>query len=201
MRFEDVYVPLGFAWSTPFARWQGPLAEVNSIDMATDVTGRALQDRGLEPAEITEWALGCTVPQKEGFFGVTTISRRLGASDHGGPWLARACATSAVVVEHLAAQVQLGAHELTIGVVTDRTSNGPLMLYSSQATPGGAPISEHWVLDPMKRDPTTDRSMTDTAENTAADGRYSREQVDELTLLRYQQYQSALADDRQFQKR
>ena len=43
MRLDRACVPLGFAWSSPFARWQGPLAEVNSIDLAVDVTGRALE--------------------------------------------------------------------------------------------------------------------------------------------------------------
>lgn len=200
MRFTQAHIPFGFSWTSPFARWQGPLAELNSLDLAVDVTERALADRGLPPDEITEWALGCTVPQKHGFYGVTGVSRRLGAGAHGGPWIARACATSAAVVEHLAAQVELGAHATTIGVVTDRTSNGPLMAWSSAAGPGGAPVTEHWVLDPMKLDPTTGQSMNDTAENTAADGGFTREQVDEVTLMRYEQYRTALADDRAVQR-
>mgnify|MGYP002717004024 CR=1 FL=1 len=36
MRFERAYVPVGFAWSSPFARWQGVLSEVNSLDLAVD---------------------------------------------------------------------------------------------------------------------------------------------------------------------
>ena len=200
MRFTQAYIPFGMSWTSPFAKWQGPLAELNSLDMAVDVTGRALADRGLAPEEITEWTLGCTVPQQYGFYGVTGISRRLGAGDHGGPWIARACATSAVVVEHLATQVELGAHETTIGVITDRTSNGPLMLWSSAQGPGGAPVAEHWVLDPMKLDPTTGQSMNDTAENTAADGGYTRRQVDDVALMRYEQYLTSLADDRAIQR-
>lgn len=194
MRFTKAHIPFGFSWTSPFAKWQGPLAEMNSLDLAVDVTGRALEARGLPADEITEWALGCTVPQKHGFYGVMGVARRLGAGDHGGPWIARACATSAAVVEHLAAQVELGAHTTTIGVVTDRTSNGPLMAWSSAAGPGGAPVTEHWVLDPMKLDPTTGQSMNDTAENTAVDGGWSRAQVDEVALLRHEQYRKAVAD-------
>lgn len=200
MRFTKAHIPFGMSWTSPFTRWQGPLAEVNSLDLAVDVTGRALEQRGLDAAEITEWALGCTVPQQYGFYGVTLVARRLGARA-GGPWLSKACATSAVVVEHLATQVELGAHETTIGVITDRTSNGPLMLWSSQRSPGGAPVPEHWVLDPMKLDPTTGQSMADTAENTAADGGFTREQLDELVLLRHEQYHTSLADDRAIQRR
>ena len=201
MRFEKAFIPLGLAWSTPFAKWQGPLAELSSLDMAEDVTRRALADRQVDPAELTEWALGMTVPQPTAFFGVTLLARKLGAGAAGGPWIARACATSAAVVEHLATQVELGAHRATIGVLTDRTSNGPLMLYPSQRTPGAAPIAEHWVNDPMKLDPTTGQSMNDTAENTAADAGFTRAQLDDLTLLRYEQYRASLVDDRAFQRR
>jgi acetyl-CoA acetyltransferase len=43
--------------------------------------------------------------------------------------------------------------------------------------------------------------MIRTAENVAADGGFTRQQVDELTLLRHEQYAGALADDRAFQRR
>jgi acetyl-CoA acetyltransferase len=201
MRFEKSYIPLGLAWSTPFTKWQGPLAQMSSLDVAEDVTRRALSDRGVDPTDLTEWTLGMTVPQPTAFFGVTLLARKLGAGAAAGPWIARACATSAAVVEHMACQVELGAHRATIGVLTDRTSNGPLMIYASQRTPGAAPVAEHWVNDPMKLDPTTGQSMNDTAENTAADGGFTRSELDDLTLLRYEQYQASLADDRAFQRR
>ncbi len=31
MRFADVAVPAGHAWSSPFAKWQGTLADVSSL--------------------------------------------------------------------------------------------------------------------------------------------------------------------------
>lgn len=201
MKFTKTYIPVGYAWATPFAKWQGPLAELNSIDMAVDVTGRALSERGLPAEEITEWALGMTIPQPTAFYGVTLLSRRLGAGAHGGPWIARACATSAAVLEHSATQVESGAHETAIGVLTDRTSNGPLMVYASQRTPSAAPVTEHWINDPMVLDTTTGQSMLDTAENTAKDAGFTRQQLDDVTFLRYEQYQSSLADDRAVQRR
>src|SRR5690606_36426133 len=48
---------------------------------------------------------------------------------------------------------------------------------------------------------TTGQSMLDTAENTAADAGFTRQQLDDLTFLRYEQYRSALADDRAVQRR
>ncbi|HET6885163.1 MAG TPA: thiolase family protein, partial [Rubrobacteraceae bacterium] len=98
MRLERACVPLGFAWSSPFARWQGPLAEVNSIDLAVDVTGRALEERGLSPEEVTSLVLGWTVPQKEIFYGAPTLAARLGAEGVTGPMISQACATSVACV-------------------------------------------------------------------------------------------------------
>jgi acetyl-CoA C-acetyltransferase len=43
--------------------------------------------------------------------------------------------------------------------------------------------------------------MIATAEAVATEGGFSREQVDEVTALRYVQYENALADDRAFQRR
>lgn len=43
--------------------------------------------------------------------------------------------------------------------------------------------------------------MIQTAENVAAENKISREEQDEVTLVRFRQYQDALADDAAFQKR
>ena len=193
MRFSKAAIPLGLAWSSPFCRWQGPLAEMSSVDLAVDVTARALGPRGVATDEITHYVLGTTVPQLTSFFGVTTIARRLGAPYATGPTIAQACATSAACVRAAATEVELGAHEVTLALTTDRTSNGPTMLFPTPSRPGGAPAVEHWVNDPMTCDPTTGQSMLDTAENVAADGGFTRAEIDEVTLLRYEQYRSVRA--------
>jgi acetyl-CoA C-acetyltransferase len=190
MRFSNVAIPLGLAWSSPFCRWQGPLAQMSSVDMAVDVTARALGSRGMAPADITRYVLGTTVPQITSFYGVTTITRRLGAPDATGPTIAQACATSAMCVQVAATEVELGAHEVTLALTTDRTSNGPTLLFPEPSRPGAAPAVEHWVNDPMTCDPTTGQSMLDTAENVAAEGGFTRQEIDEVTLLRYEQYES-----------
>ena len=43
--------------------------------------------------------------------------------------------------------------------------------------------------------------MVETAELVAHQAGITREEIDELTLLRYEQYRTALADDRSFQRR
>lgn len=193
MRFSNAAIPLGLAWSSPFCRWQGPLAEMSSVDLAVDVTARALDSRGLTPDEITHYVLGTTVPQLTSFYGVTTITRRLGAPLATGPTIAQACATSAACLRAAATEVELGAHQVILALTTDRTSNGPLLLFPAPSRPGGAPDSEHWVNNPMTCDPTTGQSMLDTAENVAADGGFTRTEIDEVTLLRYEQYEAVRA--------
>lgn len=194
MRLFDVAIPLGLAWSSPFCRWQGALAEMSSVDLAVDVANRALTARGFDATEVSHVAFGTTVPQPTSFYGVTTITPRLGLAGVTGPTIAQACATSAAVVQSAAVQVELGAHRTVLALTTDRTSNGPLMVWSAQHTPGAAPQTEHWVLDPMKHDPNTGQSMLDTAENVAADEGYTRAEIDEVTLLRYEQYRGARSE-------
>jgi acetyl-CoA acetyltransferase family protein len=199
VRLERACVPLGFVWSSPFARWQGPLAEVNSIDLAVDVTGRALEERGLSPEEVTSLVLGWTVPQKEIFYGAPTLAARLGAEGVTGPMISQACATSVACVA-AAANHESGDGGITLVVTTDRTSNGPLVTYPSPSGPGGSPQVENWVLDSFARDPWAGAAMYTTGENVAAEANITREELDEVTVLRYEQYGRSLENDRAFQR-
>jgi acetyl-CoA acetyltransferase len=96
--------------------------------------------------------------------------------------------------------VEAGLDELSLVVTTDRTSNGPVLTYPAPSAPGGAPRQEHWVLDSFRRDPWGGLAMVGTAERVAAEAGMTREQLDEVTLLRHQQYQAALSNDRAFQR-
>ncbi|WP_422768840.1 thiolase family protein [Plantactinospora sp. WMMC1484] len=198
MKLSNVAIPTGLAWSSPFCRWQGALAGMSSVDLAVDVTNRALAARGFDVTEIGHVAFGTTVPQPTSFYGVTTVTPRLGLAGVTGPTIAQACATSAAVVQAAAVQVELDAHRTVLALTTDRTSNGPLMVWSAQDTPGAAPRTEHWVLEPMTRDPNTNGSMLDTAENVAADEGYTRAEIDEVTLLRHEQYGAARSGRRDY---
>ena len=198
MRRRDACIPVGFLWSSPFARWQGPLAEVGSLELAVRVSGRALKERGFDPGEIGSLVFGWTVPQKGIFYGAPTLAARLGAPGVTGPMVSQACATS---VACLAAAAASAAPDPTLVVAADRTSNGPTLLYPNPSGMGGAPEIEHWVLDAFARDPWTGESMVATAEAVAAEEGITREELDEVTLLRYEQYRDALADGRAFQRR
>lgn len=200
MRYQDVAIPAGLAWSSPFARWQGSLAEVPSLDLAADVTARALAERHVEPAQVEGLVLGWTIPQPDIFYGAPTLAARLGAGAVTGPMIAQACATSVACLAAAAGAVTAGAG-LQLVVATDRTSNGPQLLYPAPSAIGGAPVSTHWVLDSFARDPWAGTSMLAAGETVAAESGVSRAELDELAALRSDQYQKALADDRAFQRR
>ena len=199
MKFDNAAIPLGFAWSSPFVRWQGALAEMSSLEVAVDVTRRALEERHLDPERIEKLVLGWTVPQPEIFYGAPTVAARVGAVGASGPMISQACATSAVCVESAAAGVDKG-EGLTLVVATDRTSNGPVLSYPRPSAMGGSPLIENWVLDNFARDPWAGEAMVTTAENVAREADLSKPELDEVTLLRYEQYRQSLAEDRAFQR-
>src|SRR5487761_1280806 len=129
MKFERAFIPLGCCWSSPFARWQGPLAEMSSLDLAADVTRRALGQRGVAPERLARVVFGWTVPQEGGFYGAPTFAARIGAPDITGPMISQACATSVACVQAAAAGFEAGDGGVTLVAASDRTSNGPTLLY------------------------------------------------------------------------
>lgn len=201
MRFESAALSPDPLWSSPFVRWQGSLADVTSAQLAVAVTRAALAGRGLESAAIDGLVVGQTVPQPNSFYLGPWLASQLGRPTLTGPMISKACATSVACIVAAAQQVERVRECAQLVIATDRTSNGPLMVYPRSNGPGGSPATEHWVLDSLAADPNTGCSMLDAAENAAADGRFSRAELDDLTLLRWQQYRHALEDDRAIQKR
>lgn len=201
MKFERAAIPARHLWSSPFVRWQGSLADVSSLDLAHAVTRDAIAQRGVDTGKVTQFVLGTTIPQKGSFYAAPWLAARLGMEGITGPHIAQACATSVACVMAAAAAVEADRGETAMVVASDRTSNGPLLVYPRSRSMGGSSDTENWVLDNFAADPWTGESMLHTAEAVAREGGMSRAQLDEVTLLRYRQYDRALADDRAFQKR
>ncbi len=200
MYFADVAMPLGSAWSSPFAKWQGSLGEVHSLDLASAVTARALADRRIAAEQLDGVVLGWTVPQRDIFYGAPTLAGRLGAPGLTGPMVAQACATSVAAVHAAAGQVAAGAGTQLV-VAADRISNGPTLSWPAPSAMGGAPVTSHWVLDSFARDPWAGAGMLAAAEAVAAEMGATRDELDDLTALRWEQYAASLTDDRAFQRR
>src|SRR5882757_9729700 len=200
MRFDDVAIPAGLAWSSPFAKWQGSLAEVSSLDLAAAVTTRALADRGVDVDALDGLVLGWTIPQPDVFYGAPTLAGRIGAPGLTGPMVAQACATSVAALVAAAGAVSAGSGPQLV-VTTDRTSNGPTLLYPQPSAMGGSPRAETWVLDSFGRDPWAGTGMLTAGETVARKHGITRGELDDLTVLRSEQYQRSLSEDRAFARR
>ena len=196
-----VYIPYRGYFSSPFARWQGSMANENAIVLAAETAKRWLAEKNWDPKIFDYLFLGITVHQPHGFYGGPWAAAMLGAAGIPGLLVSQACSTSTITIYQASVGVETGMYHTPVCLMTDRCSNGPHAVWPNPQGPGGQVISEDWLMDNFGRDPWAGEAMIKTAENVAAEAGITREQCDAVTLRRYQQYQDALADDRAFQKR
>ena len=195
------YIPYGIYWSTPFAKWQGSLANLNALPLAAAVGKQALAARGFDAKQIDLGVLGMTNPQKGSFYGLPYVTGMMGIDRVAGPTVQQACATSVRALQMAAQEVECGTATCALMIMADRQSNGPVVYYPDPSAPGGYGITENWVPDNMGHDPYAKNPMLQTGENVAARYGIGTAEQHDLKLRRYQQYQEALANDRAFQKR
>ncbi|MFY9700007.1 MAG: thiolase family protein [Rhodoplanes sp.] len=195
------FIPYGVYWSTPFAKWQGALANLHSLKLVAR-TGKAALEAKKFPQDAIDLAiLGVTNPQKSSFYGLPWVTGMMGLENVTGPTVQQACATSARALQMAALEVMSGTADCALVIAADRMSNGPVVYYPDPTAPGGQGISESWTLDNFADDPYAHNAMVDTAENVARRYQISTEQQHEVVLRRYRQYEDALADNRAFQRR
>ena len=198
---SSAFIPYGQYWSTPFARWQGSLAHLHSLEFAAWNSRREIAARGLQQAPIDHGVLGLTVPQQGSFYGLPWAMGLMGFEGVGGPSVAQACATSARCLAMAADEVNAGRASCAFVLTADRVSNGPQLYYPDPQGPGGSGRQENWVLDNFREDPFAKVAMVQTGENAARKHGITGAEQNEVTLLRYAQYQDALAHDHAFQRR
>ncbi|MFW9916509.1 MAG: thiolase family protein [Candidatus Thorarchaeota archaeon] len=203
MQFKNVYIPYGCYWSTPFVRWQGNFSSMNSIPFAAEIAVRLFQEWDLSPDMFDSLYLGITVPQKHSFYGQAWLAGLIGVPHITGPMIAQACATSARVIYNAASEIEIAGESKPsiLAITCDRTSNGPHLLYPNPLGPGGKGDAEDWVWDNFGFDPFAKNPMIQTGENVAKEAGITREEQEEITLLRYNQYKAALVDDSAFLRR
>lgn len=195
------FIPYGQYWSTPFAKWQGSIAHLNSLRLAANTGKQALEARCFPMEKIDLGILGHTNPQHGSFYGLPWVTGMMGLESVAGPSVQQACATSVRVLQMAAGEVADGSAQCALLITADRCSNGPIVYYPDPTAPGGSGITERWVLDNFAHDPHAKNAMLDTAENVAAKFAIGTAEQHDLKLARYAQYQQALADDRAFQRR
>jgi acetyl-CoA acetyltransferase len=196
-----VEIPYGCYWSTPFARWQGSLANLHSLRFAAHVTKEELARRDIDGTVIDYGVLGMTRPEQGSFYGLPWLAGLAGLGHVGGPTISQACATGARIMLAASQELQAGMASCALAVACDRTSNGPHIYYPNPAAPGGTGTGEDFIMENMACDPFGGHSMTQTAENVAKKYDIGTDQQHALVLWREQQYRMALDDDQAFQRR
>jgi len=200
--YNKAFIPYRGYYSSPFARWQGSLANEHSIELGAATARRWLATRGLSAGMFEYLILGMTIGQLHSFYAAPWAAALLGAPDIPGCHVPQACSTATTCLSQAAAGLETGLYENVFCLMTDRASNGPFTVWPNPPGPGGALISESWMLDNFAADPWGGVAMVQTAENVVKKAGYiTKEDCDAITVRRYEQYQDALARDREFQKR
>lgn len=199
--FTRAYIPFRGYYSSPFSKWQMTLANSHSLELAGSTTARWLDQKGIDPKEFDYLYLGYTIHQKQAFYGAPWVAALIGAAGAPGANVSQACSTSTTCLSYSAVGLETGTFSTVVNVMTDRTSNGPHIVWPNPTGPGGEVIHENWLMDNFNRDPVAKNAMIQTAENVAKEMGATKEQVDDLAARRYEQYGDSLKDDRAFQKR
>ncbi|HET9351655.1 MAG TPA: thiolase family protein [Burkholderiales bacterium] len=187
-------IPYGAYWSTPFARWQGALANLNSVEFAAHVVRCELARRDLPAKTFDHGVLGFSVPQKHSFYGLPWLAGLAGLGHIGGPTLMQACATGVRVLLAGTQEIECGMSSVSLTVTCDRTSNGPHLYYPNPRGPGGTGTHEDWVMDNFGCDPLGRHAMVTTAENVAKKHGLTTSAQHEVVLLRERQYRQAVEE-------
>lgn len=200
--FNNAYIPYKGYFATPFCKWQGSFANINSIELGAKTAKRWMNEKkGMEKPVHDYLYFGITIGQHRVFYGSTWANVMMGAPDVPGVTIMQACSTSTTCIATAAMAVDQGLASTPLCLMTDRCSNGPHTIWPNPQGPGGEVISENWNLDNMAADPSTGIGMSFTAENVSKENGFTREDADRLALRRFEQYQNALENDRAFQKR
>ena len=195
------YIPYGGYYSTPFVRWQGSLASENAVALGAATSKRFLEAKKWDPNMLDYVHVGSTVYQQHWFYSGPWAAALMGAEKVPGALISQACSTAALVLYQAAMGVETGMYDNNWCLLADRCSNGPHAVWPNPNGPGGKPVVEDWFMDNVSKDPWAGEAMIKTAENVSREFGITREECDALTLRRYAQYQDALANDREFQKR
>ena len=197
------FIPYKGYYSTPFCRWQGTMANENSIALGATTANRWLTKNNIDPTILDYMYFGITVAQHHLFYSHTWAAAMLvdGAKDLPALMVHQACTTSTTCIHLAALNIEVGTYETGFALMADRCSNGPHTVWPNPLGPGGEVESENWLMDNFNRDIWAGQKMIQTAENVAKELGTTREECDAVTLRRYEQYQEALTNDRAFQKR
>jgi acetyl-CoA acetyltransferase len=185
--FPRARIPYGTWGSSYFPAWQmSALAEVNIGQFAGESMNLILGKRKVRKDSLDYLVIGSTIPWHWKFWNAPLVASCIGQRVPGFH-MEQACATGLQAAVLAASEVEAGSHEV-VGVLTfDRTSDSPVGVFPERrAYERTQAISDVW--DNFGFDPATGNAMIATAGLAARKYKIERREVDELTLLRYEDY-------------
>ncbi len=188
--FPNARIPYGTWGSSFFPAWQtSALAEVNIGQFAGEAMNRILGKRRVSTDRLDYLIIGSTVPWHWKFWNAPLVASCVGRRIPGFH-VEEACATGLLATLAAGAEVQMGAAEV-VGVLTfDRTSDSPVGVFPERrAYQRTVPLADVW--DNFGFDPATSGAMIASAGKAARKHKVDRREVDEVALLRHEQYFAA----------
>jgi acetyl-CoA acetyltransferase len=187
LMFPRARIPYGAWGSSYFPAWQtSALAEVNIGQFAGEAMNRILGIKKVPKSSLEYLVIGSTIPWHWKFWNAPLVASCLGTRIPGYH-IEQACATGLQAVVHAASEIEGGSNDV-VGVLTfDRTSDSPVGVFPERRSYRRTEaLADVW--DNFGFDPATGNAMIKTAGMSARKYKIDREEVDDITFYRYQQY-------------
>lgn len=185
--FPKPRIPYGTWGSSYFPAWQtSALAEINIGQFAGEAMNKILGMRKVPKSVLEYLIIGSTIPWHWKFWNAPLVASCLGHRVPGYH-IEQACATGLQAIMLAASEIEGGAYNV-VGVLTfDRTSDSPVGVFPERRTYRRTEVLAD-VWDNFGFDPATGNAMIKTAGMSARKYKIDREEVDDITFHRYQQY-------------
>ncbi len=180
LRYDDVWLVDGVR--TPFADYNGPLAQVSPTDLGIAVARKLLDRAGVDPHAL-DTVIAANMAQSS--FDTYYLPRHIGLYSGmriEAPALGvqRLCGSGFETIAQAADQIQLGRIRSALCVGTESMSRNPVAAYTHR---GGFRMGQVEFADFLwesTKDTASSTAMGHTAENLAREYNINREEVDQF---------------------
>jgi acetyl-CoA acetyltransferase len=180
--FSNTYIPYRGYYTSPFSRYGKSFKDINSIELSSYTSKSWFEKNCINQKDVDFVLYGTSVHQHRGFWAGPWAAAMLGADHTTGSMISQACTTGATAIYQAAANIELGLCKSTYCLVSDRVSNGPIVNWPNYEK------TENWVNDNFEFDPWGQTSMLETAELLSKKFKITKDEIDEITLCRHDQY-------------
>jgi acetyl-CoA C-acetyltransferase len=181
---SDNTVVIAAARRTPIGAFQGALSAVAAPALGATATAAALEDAGVEGADVSEVIMGCVLPAGLGQAPARQAALGAGIPEGVGcTTINKVCGSGmkAAMLGH--DLIRAGSAEIVLAGGMESMSNAPYLLPKARAgmRMGHQQVLDHMFLDGLQN-PYDDNMMGYFAEQTVDKYRFSREDQDDFAI-------------------